>query len=139
MDINKIKMSEYGIIEFLEEYIEALKKPISFKYTNEDKIEMLKQTIKLINKQHEEIEDLRNPTICGRTIEEITNILYGLDIEKQYKIDVTMENLKSLMGIYQAEVEKSIQNAQIKIVDDILGKGSKIEFELPHYNFEEDI
>lgn len=133
-----MKMSEYGLITFLEEYIEALKKPIRFKYSNEEKIEYLKQVINLINEQHEEIEDLRNPTICGRTIEEIINILTGLDIEKQYKLDVTMENLKSLMGIYQAEVEKSIQNAQIKIVDDLLGKGSKIEFELPHYNFDED-
>lgn len=133
-----MKMSEYGLINFLEEYIEALKKPIRFKYSNEEKIEYLKQVIKLIEELHEEVEELRNPTICGRTVEEIINILTGLDIEKQYKIDVTMENLKSLMGIYQGEVEKSIQNAQIKIVDDLLGKGSKIEFELPHYNFDEE-
>lgn len=92
--------------------------------------------LKLIEKQQEAIEYIQNPTICGRSFDEIVNILTALDIEKQYKIEVTMENLKSLMGIYQAEVEKSIQNAQIKIVDDMLGKGSKIEFELPHYNFD---
>ena len=133
-----MKMSEYELITFLEEYIEALKKPIRFKYSNEEKIEYLKQVIKLIEELHDEIEELRNPIICGRSIDEIVNILTGLDIEKQYKIDVTMENLKSLMEIYQSEVEKSIQNAQIKIVDDMLGKGSKIEFELPHYNFDEE-
>lgn len=95
--------------------------------------------LKLIEKQQEAIEYIQNPTICGRSFDEIVNILTALDIEKQYKIEVTMENLKSLMGIYQAEVEKSIQNAQIKIVDDMLGKGSKIEYTLPHYNFDEEI
>ena len=94
--------------------------------------------LKLIEKQQEAIEYIQNPTICGRNIDEIVNILMALDIEKQYKIEVTMENLKSLMGIYQSEVEKSIQNAQIKIIDDLTGKGCKIEYSLPHYNFDEE-
>lgn len=94
--------------------------------------------LKLIEKQQEAIEYMGNPTICGRNIDEIVNILMALDIEKQYKIEVTMENLKSLMGIYQSEVEKSIRDAQIKIIDDITGKGCKIEYSLPHYNFDEE-
>jgi len=94
--------------------------------------------LKLIEKQQETIEYIQNPTICGKSFDEIVNILTALDIEKQYKIEVTMENLKSLVGIYQAEVEKSIQNAQIKIIDDMLGKGCKIEYTLPHYNFDEE-
>lgn len=92
--------------------------------------------LKLIEKQQEAIEYIQNPTICGRSFDEIVNILTALDIEKQYKIEVTMENLKSMMGIYQSEVEKSIQNAQIKIIDDLTGKGCKIEYTLPHYNFD---
>lgn len=94
--------------------------------------------LKIIEKQQEAIEYLQNPTICGRSFDEIVNILTALDIEKQYKIEVTMENLKSMMGIYQSEVEKSIQNAQIKIIDDLTGKGCKIEYTLPHYNFDEE-
>jgi len=99
--------------------------------------------LKLLEKQQEAIEYvqneyIQNQTICGRSFDEIVNILTALDIEKQYKIEVTMENLKSLVGIYQAEVEKSIQNAQIKIIDDLTGKGCKIEYTLPHYNFDEE-
>ena len=94
--------------------------------------------LKLIEKQQEAIEYIQNPTICGRSFDETVNILTALDIEKQYKIEVTMENLKSFMGIYQSEVEKSIQNAQIKIIDDLTGKGCKIEYTLPHYNFDEE-
>lgn len=94
--------------------------------------------LKLIEKQQEAIEYIENPTICGRSYDEIVNILTALDIEKQYKIEVTMENLKSLVGIYQSEVEKSIQNAQIKIIDDLTGKGCKIEYTLPHYNLDEE-
>lgn len=92
--------------------------------------------LKLIEKQQEAIEYIQNPTICGRSFDEIVNILTALDIEKQYKIEVTMENLKSLMGIYQSEVEKSIRDAQIKIIDDLTGSGCKINFTLPHYNFD---
>lgn len=92
--------------------------------------------LKLIEKQQEAIEYIQNPTICGRSYDEIVNILTALDIEKQYKIEVTMENLKSFMAIYQSEVEKSIQNAQTKIIDDLTGKGCKIEYTLPHYNFD---
>ena len=130
-----IKMSEYSIINFLEEYIEALKKPIRFKYTNDDKIEILKQTIELINEQHDEIEELRNPTICGRTIDEIVNILNGLDLEKETKLEVTMENLKSFMAIYQKEVEDSLHNATTELIRGISGIGARIEFQIPHYDF----
>ena len=135
MNIYNIKMSEYGIINFLEEYIEALKKPIRFKYTNADKIEMLKQTIELINEQHDKIEELRNPTICGRTIEEVVNILNGLDLEKETDLEVTMENLKSFMAIYQKEVEDSLHNATTELISSISGTGARIEFQIPHYDF----
>ena len=134
-------MSEYGIIEFLEEYIEALKKPICFKYSNDEKIEMLKQTIELINKQHDEIEDLKNPIICGRTIDEIVRILNGLDIEKQYKIDVTMENLYSLIDLYQNEMHKQMQMSFETITKDILNpdvSGCKFTLTIPKFKFKED-
>ena len=134
-------MSEYGIIEFLEEYIRALEKPIRFKYSNEEKIEMLKQTIELINKQHDEIEDLKNPIICGRTIDEIVKILNGLDIEKQYKIDVTMENLYSLMDLYQNEMHKQMQVSFERITRDILNpdvSDCKFTLTLPKFKFKED-
>ena len=134
-------MSEYGLIEFLEEYIEALKKPIRFKYSNEEKIEMLKLTIELINKQHEEIEYLKNPIICGRTIDEIVRILNGLDIEKQYKIDVTMENLYTLMDLYQNEMHKHMQLSFESITKDILNpdvSGYEFTLTLPKFKFKED-
>lgn len=130
-----IKMSEYGLINFLEEYIEALKKPIRFKYSNEEKIEYLKQVIKLIEEQHDEIEELKNPIICGRTIEEIINILNGLDLEKETELEVTMENLKSFMAIYQKEVEDSLHNATTELISGISGTGARIEFQIPHYDF----
>ena len=130
-----IKMSEYGLINFLEEYIEALKKPIRFKYSNEEKIEYLKQVIKLIEEQHDEIEELKNPIICGRTIEEIINILNGLDLEKETELEVTMENLKSFMAIYQKEVEDSLHNATTELIIGISGTGARIEFQIPHYDF----
>lgn len=100
--------------------------------------ECIDKLYNLYFEQQKELEKLRNPVICGRNIDEIVNILMALDIEKQYKIEVTMENLKSLMGIYQAEVEKSIRDAEIKIIDDLTGSGCKINFTLPHYNFDEN-
>lgn len=130
-----MKMSEYGLITFLEEYIEALKKPIRFNYSNEEKIEYLKQTIELINKLHEEIDELRNPTICGRTIEEIVNILNGLDLQKATELEVTMENLKYFMEIYQKEIEESLNNATTSLINGISQTGARIEFQIPHYDF----
>ena len=38
--------------------------------------------------------DISNVKICGKTIEQIVKILNGLDIEKESKIILTMENLE---------------------------------------------
>ena len=55
--------------------------------------------------------------ICGRTIEEIIDILNALDIERIYDIKMTMSNLKRYIEIYQKEqkeISRKYWDRQIK-------------------------
>lgn len=96
---------------------------------------VLETVLDIIDNLEKEIEELRSPTICGRTIEEITNILNGLDLEKETELKVTMDNMKHFMAIYQKEIEDSLRNATTNLVRDISGTGARIEFQIPHYDF----
>lgn len=52
--------------------------------------------------------DAAKDTICGRTIEEIIVILNCLDIEKEYQMKMTLENLKSFEEFLVQEREEII-------------------------------
>ena len=56
-------------------------------------------------------EEFSNITICGKSIEEITTILNGLDIEKMLDIKMTMENLSYLLKKVVDEQNKMQQMA----------------------------
>lgn len=56
-------------------------------------------------------EEFSNITICGKSIEEITTILNGLDIEKMLDIKMTMENLSYLFKKVVDEQNKMQQMA----------------------------
>ena len=56
-------------------------------------------------------EEFSNITNCGKSIEEITTILNGLDIEKMLDIKMTMENLSYLFKKVVDEQNKMQQMA----------------------------
>ena len=56
-------------------------------------------------------EEFSNITICGKTIDEIINILNGLDIERMLDIKMTMENLSYLFKKVIDEQNKMQQMA----------------------------
>lgn len=53
-------------------------------------------------------EDIK---ICGKRIEEVITILNGLDIEKRYQIEMTMENLIKYKEIIDAEINKQLEES----------------------------
>ncbi len=53
-------------------------------------------------------EDIK---ICGKRIEEVITILDGLDIEKRYQIEMTMENLIKYKEILDAEINKKLEES----------------------------
>lgn len=55
-----------------------------------------------------EEEDIK---ICGKRLEEVIRILNGLDIEKRYQIEMTMENLIKYKEIIDAEINKQLEES----------------------------
>ena len=53
-------------------------------------------------------EDIK---ICGKRIEEVIMILNGLDIEKRYQIEMTMENLIKYKEIIDDEINKQLEES----------------------------
>ena len=53
-------------------------------------------------------EDIK---ICGKRLEEVIKILNGLDIEKRYQIEMTMENLIRYKEIIDAEINKQLEES----------------------------
>ena len=61
--------------------------------------------------------DITKMAICGKTIEEIIDILNALNVERIYNIEMTMNNLKQYIKIYQKEQKEMLKeywNKQIK-------------------------
>ena len=70
-----------------------------------------------IEKDGEEIYkpyDITKITICGRTIEQVMQILNGLDLEKEKEMTLTMNNL----GKWIDMIKKEIEEQQIKAIND---------------------
>ena len=59
-------------------------------------------------------EDIK---ICGKSIEEITTILNGLDLERITGIKMTMENLGDLINKYIEEQEKIMKKTLFEEID----------------------
>ena len=53
-------------------------------------------------------EDIK---ICGKRLEEVIKILNGLDIEKRYQIEMTMENLIRYKEIIDDEINKQLEES----------------------------
>lgn len=62
--------------------------------------------------------DINKITICGRTLQEIMDILGALDLEKEYDLKMTMKNLKQWQEMMykeqQKEFDKQLYNIRIK-------------------------
>ena len=76
---------------------------------------------KVVNENGEEIYkpyDITKTTICGRTLQEIMDILGALDLEKEYDLKMTMKNLKQWQEMMykeqQKEFDKQLYNIRIK-------------------------
>lgn len=75
--------------------------------------ECIDKLYNLYFEQQKELEKLRNPVICGRTIEEVITILNALDIERETEIKMTMKNLRILFEKAKEE-ETRLMEEQIK-------------------------
>lgn len=62
--------------------------------------------------------DFNNVTICGRKIEQIMQILNGLDLEKENELLLTMENLNKWCEIISEDIKKQ----QEKVIKNMLDR-----------------
>lgn len=80
----------------------------------------------LITKQNMYIDQLQNKirelesrleiqTICGYTVEDVIKILSAIDIEREYDIKFTMDNLQKFIKLYQKEQTKMLKDTLSKI------------------------
>lgn len=53
-------------------------------------------------------------TICGKKYEEIVDILNSLDLERQYDMKLTMENLQKWQELLQKEFSDRLYKINIK-------------------------
>jgi len=95
---------------------------------------VLETILEIINSQAKEIEKLKNPIICGRTINEVINIINAFDIEREYDIKVTMENIYAIMDKLQEEINK---NMKIALEDNAKGMCNLV-LEYPQFNFKKE-
>lgn len=68
---------------------------------------------KLVNEKGEEIYkpyDINKITICGRTLEEVIQILRTLDLEKEYNLKMTMKNLKQWQEMMLKEYQSNMED-----------------------------
>lgn len=97
-----------------KEELESLKK-------ENDKLEY-----DLVSKQNIYIEQLQNKikelenkldiqTICGYPVEDVIKILSAIDIEREYDIKFTMDNLQKFIELYQKEQTEMLKEAFSKI------------------------
>lgn len=59
--------------------------------------------------------DITKITICGRNIEEVIQILNGLDLEKEKELTLTMENLGKWCELIKEDIKKQ-QEIAIKSI-----------------------
>lgn len=52
--------------------------------------------------------DINKATICGRTLEEVIQILQALDLEKEYQMKLTLENLQKWYELWKEEQYKQM-------------------------------
>ena len=55
--------------------------------------------------------DISKTTICGRNIEQVIQILNGLDLEKEYEMTLTMGNLDKWGKLIQEDIRKQQEKA----------------------------
>ena len=58
--------------------------------------------------------DYNNITICGKGLSEIIDILNCLDLERQYDMKMTMENLQKWGKLLQEEFENSLYHIKYR-------------------------
>ena len=61
--------------------------------------------------------DISKTKICGKSIEEIIQILNGLDLEKEYKMTLTMENLGKWCELIQDDIKKQQEKTLKNILE----------------------
>lgn len=95
---------------------------------------VLETILDIIDNQEKEIKKLKNPIICGRTINEVVNILNAFDIEREYDIQVTMENVYAIMDKLQEEINKNMKITMKECVDG----ACRLSLEYPQFNFKKE-
>lgn len=76
---------------------------------------------KIVNENGEEIYkpyDITKTTICGKKLEEVVDILQGLDLEKQYDLEMTMKNFREWTKEYHKEHNERINQVLSKMFDE---------------------
>ena len=76
---------------------------------------------KIVNENGEEVYkpyDITKAKICGKSLEEVMNILNGLDLEKQYDLEMTMKNFHEWVEQYHKEYNERINQVLYKIYGD---------------------
>lgn len=109
-------------IEMLEDYIEALRKPKPFKYTNEQKAEAIENLIKenkeLIEENEEYKADIKYLDERVRFLEaKRTDIIPKLKVKA--KIEEKQENCLDFTLIHEHEIDT---NGIIKVLQELLGE-----------------
>ena len=64
---------------------------------------------KVVNEKGEEIYkpyDINKTTICGKPLEEVIQILQALDLEKEYQMKLTLENLQKWFDLMLKQEQK---------------------------------
>lgn len=59
----------------------------------------------------QDLKKVKEPTICGHTVEEIITILNGLELERKLDIKMTMGNLSILAEKLQEDFNKNLKKS----------------------------
>ena len=76
---------------------------------------------KIVNENGEEVYkpyDITKIKICDKSLQEVMDILYGLDLEKQYDLEMTMKNFHEWVEKYHKEHNERINQVLYKIYGD---------------------
>ena len=67
----------------------------------------------------QDLKKVKEPTICGHTVEEIITILNGLELERKLDIKMTMDNLRILSEKLQEDFKNTLDKSMKNMINDL--------------------
>ena len=67
----------------------------------------------------QDLKKVKEPTICGYSVEEIITILNGLELERKLDIKITMSNLSILAEKLQEDFQKTLDKSMKNMMNDL--------------------